>query len=99
MSNSRHERAACWQRRAAALKLLHRAMDADLSRRPSGKQLHDPLALAVALNENVATLAEVAMFQNKGEWGARLAPGSGTRIATAFDDELFHLALLALDGD
>jgi len=84
-----------WQRRAAALGLLHKAMTADLRRRPQGKQLHDPLALAVALNEDVASLAEVEMFRNRGEWGARLTPGSETWIATSFDQERFHEALLA----
>jgi pyrimidine-specific ribonucleoside hydrolase len=85
-------------RRAAALKLLHHAMEADLARRPSGKKLHDPLALAVALDENVATLAEVQMFQNKNEWGARLMPESETWIAIAFDQDLFHSSLLGCSG-
>lgn len=95
---------AAAQRRALALQLLHRTMAADLQRRlgrAAGrgdgklKQLHDPLALAVALDESVAELAEVELYRERGRWGSRLHPGSATWIATGFDPAAFHCALLS----
>merc|ERR1712039_464972 len=46
-------------RRALVFKMMHTTMDEYLRRKPGGKKLHDPLALAVALDESVCELAEV----------------------------------------
>ena len=45
--------------RARSLGLLWTSMDSYLVRHPSGKKLHDPLALVAAINEAVCTFAEV----------------------------------------
>eukprot|EP01062_Namystynia_karyoxenos_P007069 TRINITY_DN1248_c0_g1_i3.p1 TRINITY_DN1248_c0_g1~~TRINITY_DN1248_c0_g1_i3.p1 ORF type:complete len:812 (+),score=183.53 TRINITY_DN1248_c0_g1_i3:80-2437(+) len=88
--------ASCGGRGAAALRLLREAM----ARRDSGgkapKQLHDPLAMAVAVDEGVAALAEVECYRSGGEWGSRLSPGSGVWIATAFHPARFHAAIVPL---
>lgn len=79
-------------RRAAALKLLHSAMGA--YRRGEGKKLHDPLALAVALDESVCQLAEVRLFRDRAGWGSLLEPGTGTWISVDYDDAAFRSTLL-----
>lgn len=69
--------------RARSLEMMHTSMGADLRTKPGGKMLHDPLALATALDESVCTLAEVrlgvqsgavrrirvAPAETPGEWG------------------------------
>jgi len=87
-------RAAPGSRRAAAFRIMHAAMDTYLRHRPGGKKLHDPLALAVALDESVCELAEVQLFCQKGKWGSRLCPGSDTLISIAYDPVKFQAALL-----
>lgn len=81
-------------RRSAALRLLHGAMDEYLARSPQGKKLHDPLALAVALDESVCSLAEVTVSRAAGGWGSALAAGSGTWISVDYDDTAFRAVLL-----
>lgn len=87
-------RLAPTSRRALAFGLMHRTMDAYLRHKPDGKKLHDPLALAVALDESVCELAEVELFCQGGKWGSRLSPGSGVFISVAFDASKFQAALL-----
>jgi len=58
------------------------------------KKLHDPLALAVALDESVCVLAEVSVFRDRGGWGSRLTPGSGTWISIDYDHGKFQSVLL-----
>jgi pyrimidine-specific ribonucleoside hydrolase len=58
-----------------------------------GKMLHDPLAACCAIDEAVGSWAEVEIFRERGEWGARLRPGSGTWIITAYDRERFWSVL------
>lgn len=79
--------------RLASLSLMHRAMDAYLSKRGE-KKMHDPLALAVALDESVCKLAEVELFRANGGWGSRLVPGSGKWISIDYDPIKFRAALL-----
>lgn len=88
------ERSAPRSTRALAFRMMHNAMDAYLQRQPGGKKLHDPLALAVALNETVCDLAEVSLFCQKGKWGSRLSPGSNTWISVAYHSDRFEAALL-----
>merc|ERR1712117_849010 len=78
--------------RAAALRLIHSAMSS--YQRADGKKLHDPLAMAVAIDESVCTLAEVSVFRHKTGWGSRLEEGSGTWISVDYDDAAFRAALL-----
>eukprot|EP00747_Dinoflagellata_sp_TGD_P162393 gnl/TRDRNA2_/TRDRNA2_179942_c0_seq1.p1 gnl/TRDRNA2_/TRDRNA2_179942_c0~~gnl/TRDRNA2_/TRDRNA2_179942_c0_seq1.p1 ORF type:complete len:597 (-),score=112.27 gnl/TRDRNA2_/TRDRNA2_179942_c0_seq1:162-1898(-) len=81
-------------RRALAFRMMYNTMDQYLSKKPGGKKLHDPLALAVALDESVCELAEVELFCNKGAWGSRLSPGSNIWISVAYDAAKFQAALL-----
>jgi len=79
--------------RAAALQLLHRAME----RYGPGKKLHDPLALAVVLEESVCSLSEVRVFRHarRSEWGSELLEGTNTWISVDYSDAAFRAALLA----
>lgn len=79
-----------------ALSLIHRSMGAYLKRNPAGKLLHDPLAACCAINPNIGTWAEVEIFRERGEWGAKLSPNSGVRIITDYDHEQFLKVLLAI---
>jgi len=81
-------------RRAKALGMMYDAMDQYLQRKPGGKALHDPLALATALDESVCELAEVELFCHKGQWGSKPKRGSGTWISIAYDALKFQNALL-----
>merc|ERR1719323_1629557 len=74
--------------------MMYNAMDDFLRRSLGGKKLHDPLALAVALDESVCELVEVKLFCQKGKWGSRLCPGSGTWISTAHNAQQFQRVLL-----
>lgn len=80
--------------RSKALRLMFAAMDSYLRRKPDGKKLHDPLALAVALDESVCELAEVHVFCQKGQWGSRRSPGSGVWISVDYDATKFQETLL-----
>jgi pyrimidine-specific ribonucleoside hydrolase len=84
----------CTSARCVGLRMMYNAMDDFLRRSPGGKKLHDPLALAVALDESVCELAEVKLFCQKGKWGSRLCPGSGTWISTAHNAQQFQRVLL-----
>jgi len=88
------ERSAPKARPAVALGMMHKAMDAYLQKKPGGKKLHDPLALAVALDESVCELAEVDLFCQKGKWGSRLSPDSNIWISIAYDAVKFQATLL-----
>jgi pyrimidine-specific ribonucleoside hydrolase len=81
-------------RRASALGMIHDRMGEYLRNKPGGKKLHDPLALAVALDESVCQLAEVSLFSEKGHWGSVLCCDSGTWISVAYDAAKFQRALL-----
>merc|ERR1711953_1306539 len=82
-------------RRAIALNMMYTTMDEYLQRKPGGKKLHDPLALAVALTEAVCELVEVELFCEKGKWGSRLSPQSNIWISIAYDAAAFLATLLA----
>eukprot|EP00930_Biecheleria_cincta_P037426 TRINITY_DN25686_c0_g2_i1.p1 TRINITY_DN25686_c0_g2~~TRINITY_DN25686_c0_g2_i1.p1 ORF type:complete len:678 (-),score=113.20 TRINITY_DN25686_c0_g2_i1:105-2138(-) len=87
-----------WGRRAVALKMMYETMDQYLRDKPGGKKLHDPLALAVALDESVCTLEEVQLYAQKGQWGSKLCPGSNTWISVAYDAAKFRGVLLDCTG-
>ncbi len=61
----------------------------------SGKKFHDPLAACCAIDESIGTWAEVELFRERGEWGSRLAPGSGVHIITDYDRARFIATLTA----
>jgi len=82
-----------------AMKLIYLGMDRYLEKKPGGKALHDPLAAACALNNDIGEWVEVEMYREKGQWGARLQEGSGVRIIIDYYTELFIEALLAWHPD
>jgi len=81
-----------------ALEMMHKAMSKYLSNGDKeGKKIHDPLALAVALDESVCTLAEVELGSRgpkDDEWGSWLSQGSGTWISVDYDEAKFRQTLL-----
>lgn len=76
--------------RATALRLIFNAME----QYQKEKKLHDPLALATALDESVCTLAEVRVFREKTGWGSCLQEWTNTWISVDYDDTAFKSALL-----
>lgn len=54
-----------------------------------GKKFHDPLAACCAIDPSIGEWAEVELYRSRGEWGSRLAPGSGVRIITGYDRARF----------
>mmetsp|Transcript_36293 Transcript_36293/g.67498 ORF Transcript_36293/g.67498 Transcript_36293/m.67498 type:complete len:365 (+) Transcript_36293:58-1152(+) len=82
--------------RGFALKLLYHAM-CNYSR-GDGKKLHDPLAMAAAVDESVCEFREVQVFRDAQGWGSRLEPGTQTWISVDYDDERFRQIILGYDG-
>jgi pyrimidine-specific ribonucleoside hydrolase len=83
--------------RARYLELIWHGMDVYLAKKRTGKALHDPLAACCAIDEGIGEWAEVELFRERGEWGARPAPGSGTFIITGYDHDRF-LSTLTAEG-
>ncbi|MCB9761412.1 MAG: nucleoside hydrolase [Alphaproteobacteria bacterium] len=83
------------ERTRLAHRLIVQGMSAYLARSPEGKKFHDPLAACCALEPDIGEWAEVELYREKGAWGARLAPGSGTRIITGYRPERFVEVLTA----
>jgi pyrimidine-specific ribonucleoside hydrolase len=86
---SLHQKIALLQDKNLALILIWQGMDMYLKNKPEGKILHDPLAACCAIDESIGTWAEVELFREKNEWGARLEPGSRTWIITGYDHGRF----------
>lgn len=80
--------------RANVLQFVHDVMNDYLSHKRSGKMIHDPLALAVALDESVCTLSEVRLHTEHDAWGAKPCKGSGTWISIDYDEAKFKATLL-----
>jgi pyrimidine-specific ribonucleoside hydrolase len=78
-----------------SLQLIWQGMEAYLRKHPAGKKFHDPLAACCAIDEQIGTWAEVELYRDTGGWGARPAPGSGTWIIVAHDQERFVRVLTA----
>lgn len=72
-----------------SMQIVQHAMGHYLRDHPAGKLLHDPLAACCAVDEGVGEWAEVEVYRERGEWGSRLRPGSGTRIIVGYDHERF----------
>jgi pyrimidine-specific ribonucleoside hydrolase len=90
-----HDRVAALPKRTAGLDLVFEGMSLYLKKNPAGKKLHDPLALAVAIDPTVCTFARVEVYRSRGEWGSRLSPQSDTQISIAVDRERFFEVLTA----
>jgi pyrimidine-specific ribonucleoside hydrolase len=90
-----HDRFEEIKDKSLAHELIWRGMDFYLARRPEGKKFHDPLAACCAIDESIGTWAEVELYRERGEWGARLSPGSRTWIITCYDHSKFVKTLTA----
>jgi len=90
-----HERLAEVRDRSHSLAAIWKGMDVYLGKHPAGKKFHDPLAACCAIDESIGTWAEVELYRERGEWGARLSPGSGTWIIVDYDREKFVATLTA----
>ncbi len=88
-----HERVKALPKRTAGLDLVLRGMELYLEKHPEGKKLHDPLAMAVAIDPSVCEFRCVEMYRLKGEWGARLKPDGDVQIAVAVNRERFFEVL------
>lgn len=78
----------CCTSRAGMSWLIH-GLDRYLEDKGVGKAMHDLVAAACALDEGVCVFEEVEIYREKGEWGARKASGTGTRISIGFDEARF----------
>ena len=58
-----------------------------------GKKFHDPLAACCAIDSSIGEWAEVELYRERGEWGSRLAPGSGIHIIVGYDRAKFIATL------
>ncbi|MEO8703872.1 MAG: nucleoside hydrolase [Kofleriaceae bacterium] len=90
-----HERFTAVRARSRSLALVHRGMSAYLDKTPSGKAFHDPLAACCAIDPSIGEWAEVELYRARGEWGSRLAPGSGIQIIIGYDHAKFVDTLTA----
>jgi pyrimidine-specific ribonucleoside hydrolase len=81
--------------KSLALGLIWKGMDVYLGQQPAGKKFHDPLAACCAIDESIGSWAEVELYRERGAWGARLSPGSGTWIITGYDHDKFVRTLTA----
>lgn len=85
------------RRLTPGLALVREGMEVYLATRGRGKAFHDPLAAAVALDESVCAFREVEVYRERGEWGARPATGTGTRISVSVDHARFLDVLTATE--
>ncbi len=84
-----HERVCAIPNPRVGLQLIIEGMSAYLARSPQGKKFHDPLAACCAIDPRIGVWAEVEVYRDKGQWGSRLSPGSGTFIIVDYDHERF----------
>jgi inosine-uridine nucleoside N-ribohydrolase len=61
---------------------------------PEGKALHDPLAMAVALDESVCTFKPVDLYRHHGAWGSTINNASHVNISVDVDRGKFERVLL-----
>lgn len=62
--------------------------------RGEGKKLHDPLAMAVVVDEAVCRFKEVKVIRDQQGWGSVPEAGTNTWISIDYDDERFRQVLL-----
>lgn len=77
------------------LAYIWQGMEHYLHARRGGKAIHDLVAAACAINPAIGVWAEVEVYRERGEWGARRCPGSNTWIIVGYDHERFLATLLA----
>lgn len=84
-----HQAVVAVKDKSLSLQLIYKGMDFYLTKNKEGKKLHDPLAACCALNPNIATWAEVALYRERGEWGAKLKENTQTWIITDYNHAEF----------
>jgi pyrimidine-specific ribonucleoside hydrolase len=94
-----HERVKALPKRTAGMDLVLQGMELYLQKNPDGKKLHDPLAMAVAIDKSVCEFRSVEMYRQKGEWGARLKDDSDTQIAISYDAQRFFDVITEVTND
>lgn len=90
-----HARVTRLKHKSQSLELIWRGMDEYLGK-GDGKKLHDPLAACCAIDPSIGEWAEVELYRERGQWGSRLAPGSGVHIIVGYDHERFVETLTAV---
>jgi pyrimidine-specific ribonucleoside hydrolase len=88
-----HRAVLALERRTSGLQLVADGMTLYLAKNPAGKALHDPLAMAVAIEPDVCELARVDVYREKGKWGSRLDAQSAIRISVAVNRQRFFEVL------
>lgn len=83
-----HEQLTPLKDNSLSLSMIWKGMDHYL-RRKEGKKFHDPLAACCAIDPDIGEWAEVEMFRERGEWGAKPKTGSHTQIIIDYDHERF----------
>jgi inosine-uridine nucleoside N-ribohydrolase len=95
-----HERIKPHRNNNPGLKMMVEGMQFYLKNKPSGKAFHDPLAACVAIDPTICKYAEVEIYREKGEWGARNTERNGvcsdTFITIAVDREKFEQVLVGI---
>jgi hypothetical protein len=91
-----HARVAAVTSASPALALIHQLMTGYLDRHPGGKIIYDPLAACCAIDPGIGTWAEVEIYRERDEWGARHASGTQTPIITGYDRQRFLGTFLQL---
>lgn len=93
-----HDSVRALKRRTDGLELCYQGMDLYLKKKPAGKLLHDPLAMAHAIDRRVCELANVHLYRQKGEWGSQIPPLTedlNAWISIALDRQRFFDTLTA----
>lgn len=84
-----HEHFATVKDKNLALSYIWKGMDAYLKKKPVGKKFHDPLAACCAIDASIGVWAEVDMYCENKQWGAKLSSGTRTWIITDYDYKKF----------
>lgn len=73
--------------------MMREGMRKFLSKHPTGKAFHDPLAACTAIDPGICRFAEVEVYREHGEWGSRLSSSTNTFISIDYDRDRFEKIL------
>jgi len=90
-----HEYLGSFKDKSLSLAYIWKGMNSYLKKKPVGKKFHDPLAACCSIDESIGTWAEVEIYRQNSQWGAKLAPGTKTWIITDYDRNKFIKTLTA----
>lgn len=88
-----HDKMEPFKDKSLGLQLIYKSMDIYLGKKPRGKLFHDPLAACCAIEPDCCEYKEVELYRDRGQWGSRLMPGSGTWISVSLDKDRFFEVL------